>query len=257
MQFVSRKVTHPNGQIDRNLALQQLESHPQFKKGSVIVSMKQEKGKWVATIHEPVTQTKEAAPPPFAPPSEDGPPSDDSAPSESKDDAPKKEEGESEDKPKKEEGGEKASLDSVMHLLTDIAKAVGVPVGGPGPEGPGPEGPLGPGGPDSPPLPPEGGAPHDETSPVPGEPNTKQIIHRKAPPGATPVGAPAFASVQEKTAAPKVASFEVEEPFDGTIKEAMTEIESVYGPYGYKVKKIREARNEQGQRVIRARVSVR
>jgi hypothetical protein len=250
MEFTARTVTHPDGSIEKEAALTQLKAHPQFKPGTVIINFEKRAGRWVAQLHEP----KVAAPNPFG--ESDGPPSSDdsSAPSEPKEDAPKEEsDGDSKEDKSESKDTEKVDLHSIMDLVQQIAAAVGVPA--PGPEGDSPHDPLAPEG-DGPPLPPEGGVPpHDETSPVPGDPNTKQIIHRKAPPGATPVGSPAFAST--KQASPKVASFDVEEPFDGSVREAKEEIESLYGPYGYKVKKIREAKTEDGKRVIQARVSVR
>jgi hypothetical protein len=263
MEFIARTVIGPpSDKIDEKTARSRLEKHPQFKPGSVIVAMEQQGGKWVAKLHEP----KVAAPPPFG---ESGPPSGEDSPPPSepkKEDGPPKDEGEGGEKPKNDKDnkddatGEKISIEKVFDLVQQIAQAVGVAGAGPagldGPPGAGPAGPaLGPHA-----TPPEGGPPHDETSQVPGSPDTKQIIHRKAPPGATPVGSPAFASTQSpQVPRPKVASFQVEEPVpdDFPIKQAKEEIEAMYGPHGYKVKRIREDRSESGERVIRALVSVR
>lgn len=260
MEFIARTVEHPNGRISKEIAEGQLKRHPQFVPGTLIVGMEHRAGKWVATLHEP----KVASPPPFATDDADSPAGD----SEPKDDAPKSDDSDKDKKTdsdnKDDDTGEKISIEKVFDLVKQVAQAVGVAPDGPsspdGSEGLGDE--LGgPEGLDGPPPPPhggpEGGPPHDETSAVPGSPDTKQIIHRKAPPGAVPVGAPAFASTRQ--AAPKVATFDVEEVVanDMPLHVAKDEIESMYSPHGYRVRNIAEGRDEQGRRTIRARVSVR
>jgi hypothetical protein len=102
------------------------------------------------------------------------------------------------------------------------------------------------------------------------------------PPGATPINTPAFASVQktacndcghgecdgncancpeckskESHIVGRVASFTATEVTAMSISEAKAELEGLYGPHGYKVKQIREARNEAGERVLHALLSVR
>lgn len=253
MEFIARTVTHPNPRLTKEAAIESLKKHPEFKQGTVIVKLEQKDGHWTASLHEPKT----AGPPPFLDDeaNSESAPTDEVKPDEPMDEAP------SEDAPsdsdgddKKDKSDKKPSIESVMELVEQIAKAVGVPTGGEGgPEGPEGMGkepmddPLPPPGMDGPPGPPPG-------APKPGLGGPKETIHRKAPLGVTPIGAPAYAST--KVAAPKVASFEVEEPWDGTVKEAMDAINAQYGPHGYQVRKIKEA-EVNGTRVIRARVSVR
>lgn len=288
MEYIARTVTNPNTKISRDEAESQLRAHPQFKVGTVIVNLDQRRSGWVAQIHEPKVakcecwdgykrvpgkkpcepgscekcdkdRDKKKSAAPFPPPtdSEDSPvPSEsEDKPSEDEDpladlldeDAPK------EDSKDEDSKSEKVDLNKIMDLVTQIAQAVGVsPEGlgsdGPpaGPEGHGPHGP-GPGG--DPASLPEAGPAHDQTVDMGN--NVKQIIHRKAPPGATPVGSSAFASVG------KVASFQVEEPTNLTLAAAKAEIEDIYGSHGYRVKKIAEASDSNGNRTVRALVSVR
>jgi hypothetical protein len=256
MEFIARTVVHPNGRLAKQAAEDQLKQHPQFVPGTVIVAMNQDKGTWVAELHEPKT----AAPNPFASDDAESPvdspePSSDSAPSDEGDDKPKddeKGEDKGDDKKDKGKGGiEQQLLDLVQQIATAVGVAPTPDLLPDGAEDLGPEGPPPSAGPH--PHGPEGGPPHDETTSVPGSPDTKQIIHRKAPPGAVPVGAPAFAST--KQAAPKVATFDVEEPTDMPLHVAKQEIESIYGPHGYAVVKMAEGQDESGRRTVRARVS--
>lgn len=246
MEFTARTVTHPNPRLDKAAAVESLKKHRQFKKGTVIVALEQKKGHWVATLHEP--KGRVAGPPPFL----DDPAKAESAPTdEVKLDDPMEEEipGEEELKDdsgdeEKDKGDEKPSIESVMDLVKQIAEKVGVPVDGGDKPKPSlddmPE-------PMDDPLPPMDGPPAPPPGPPKGGPKPKG-------PMVTPIGSPAFAST--KTASPKVASFEVEEPWTGTIKQAMDAIHEQYGGHGYKVKKIVED-SVDGVRVIRARVSVR
>ncbi len=242
MEFTARTVTHPNPRIEKVAALKSLKQHPEFKPGTIVVSMEQKNSHWVATLHEP----KLAGPPPFLDDEAktEGAPSDDVKPEDSMDDMPEPDEPKEDGEDKKDDKkSEKPSLEGVMDLIKQIAQAVGVPVdGGDKPDLGDMKEPMDdpmPPMPDTPPAPPKGG------------PEPKEMIHRKAPVGVTPIGSPSFASAK-----PKVASFDVEEPWNGTIREAKDAIEGQYGDHGYKVKKIREDVVD-GQRVVRARVSVR
>lgn len=247
MEFTARTVTHPNPKVSKADAEAQLRSHPEFKPGTIIVAMGQKGGQWVASLHEPKLA---GDPPPFAEPSDSAPTDEAKPPSDEDplDEALKDEESkdESSDEPKEDESkSEKVELSEINDLVHQIADAVGVhpdaskdepsdPASGPHPAGP-----------DLPPGP---------AGPPPSDPSTKSIIHRKNPPGAVPIGSPAFASTQ-----PKVASFELSEevPEDFTIAAAKQEIEGLYGQYGYKVKRIAADQTPDGKRVIRAKVSVR
>lgn len=243
MEFIARTVTHPNPKLDKKSAYESLTKHPEFKPGTIIIGMGQENGHWVARLHEP----KLAGPPPFLDDAakEEGAPMDEPKPDLDDMDAADEEAPKDEDK----NDGEKATLEDLTKLVREIAEHMGISPDG-GKDGEGPEEPM------DDPLPPVDGPPEAPPGPPKSGPaGSKEMIHRKAPVGVTPVGSPAFAST--KTAKPKVASFEVEEPWAGTIKEAREAIEAQYGEHGYKVKKIAEALREDGTRVIRARVSVR
>lgn len=145
-----------------------------------------------------------------------------------------------------------AELTSLVHAMAEhmgILPPPGIPGGddmmGPG----GPEGPPGAGGP--PPMGPEGGAGHGGHPSAAGD--HQEIIHKtklkpgEAAPGVTPIGAPAFSSVQASQLQ-RMASFDA---FDDTpqksIKQAKDELEAIYGPYGFKVRQIK--RVENGQRL--------
>ncbi len=255
MEFIARTVTHPNPRLDKTAAIESLKKHPRFKQGTIVVKLEQKEGHWVATLHEP--KGKVAGPPPFLddPVKAESAPTDEVKPDAMEDEgaseeAPKDDSG---DEKKKDDGDKKPSIESVMDLVKQIAEKVGVPVDG----GDGDKPSLDdmPGEPMDDPLPPVDGPPMPPPGPPKGGPaGPKETIHRKAPLGVTPVGSPSFAST--KTASPKVASFDVEEPWTGTIKQAMDAIHEQYGSHGYKVKNIVED-TVDGVRVIRARVSVR
>jgi hypothetical protein len=160
-----------------------------------------------------------------------------------------------------------------MDALTQIGQALGVPIGGmdsmvPGADGGDPMGdPMGgPAGPDAggPPVPP----PHGHGGPPPGHgapgggPDVS--IHERAlkpgevPPGGTPVGAPAFASVAADHpwahTVGKVPHFRVaEELGEGQkIEDAEAELQSIASAGGFKVSTVRPLRGENGERIISA-----
>lgn len=259
---------------DRPTALEQLQSAPGFPKGAVIHDIREEDGHWLAEIK--LAETKESTPPPFAPkdeaPSDEapdsGPPSED-APAEEPAEEPKEEK--AEEKPKgddeKSKGEDKKSLEDTVLDLTDLVHAIAdkLGVGAPGDDNavPGEDGPLGdllppPEAPPGPPTKPPGVA-----GPAgPHGPGKKPSV---PPLGVTPVGSPAFASTQAssdqvpadhpwKDLIGKVATINVSEPTDMTLKEANVELKALAEPYGYKVRRMREDQ-EDGKRVIRALVS--
>lgn len=237
MEFIARTVTHPNPKLSKEEALKSLKAHPEFVPGTVIVSVDNKKNHWVANLHEPKTAT----PPPFLSEESDGAPTDEVKPEDPMKEEPSELKDELEGEPKDDEKSEKIEIGEVMDLVKQIAKAVGV-----APEGEGKE-------PMDDPLPPmDGPGPPPMDGPPKGPAAPKETIHRKAPMGVTPIGSPSFASAK-----PKMASFDVDEPWNGTIREAKDAIEAQYGEHGYKVKKIREAKDSDGARRILARVSVR
>lgn len=171
-----------------------------------------------------------------------------------------------------DDGGDKkeSKEEHILKLLDVIVKALGIdPEGGAGPEGGDDLGvsPLGPGGPDGdvPPPPPGLGTP----TPHGNDSNEQRIIHEKAlkpgevPPGGTPVGAPAFSHVREdhpwKRTAGVVASFSTESvignrPLSQVYDELLVLANEVGG--GYKVKKLEEGVDNNGNRIARALISI-
>lgn len=180
--------------------------------GTEIGAIYEDKGRWAATVFVP-----HVASPPFPPdndneeqdtlpkPKDDSgesPSSDDDSPDEGGDDSAPKPKSDGESKPKSEGKGE----GEVLGLLHQILEALMGPQMPPGPGAGGPMGaPPGMGGPPKPPGPP---MPPPGPPGPPGGPGGRiqEVIHRKtlrpgdAPPGTTPVGAPALSSVQSLTA---------------------------------------------------------
>lgn len=211
MQYTKRSVRSRPG-LSQEEALDSLQSHPQFRPGSKIASIRRRGKVWVADLLEP----KVAGP--FPPSGDDGPPEEgpsDSGPPEEESDGPPP--GESDSPPEdgggdgppdaeggppkpggeKGEGGKGGVENQILHTLQQILHALsGGPVdpgmGGPddlGPDLGGPPAPHGPpGGPGAGGLPPGGGAGagHSARPLKPGDAPNK--------PGSVPVGAPAFAS---------------------------------------------------------------
>jgi hypothetical protein len=202
MQYETRPFRSPPG-LTRKQALSSLQNSPVFPPGSIIEDFRAAaNGQWVAEVRLPVKQGG----PPF-PPSDEGPdeepskpafpddgsddgpddepsePSDDES-SESGDEGPPKPEGEK--KPEGKGGTEQAILQTLQQILHALQGGAG-PAGGMG----GPDAAVpGPGGKSAPPKGPAGlpGAP---------KPPTRALRPGDAPPGSTPVGAPAFASTRE------------------------------------------------------------
>lgn len=230
MEFITRTLQSDPG-MDQKEALLSLQSHPSFKPGTMIASVRRKKNVWVAELLEPKTAEfppkaddggeEEASEPKSespAPKGDGGPPSDpdndgdnDSSPSGDTDkdgagapggDKPAP----GGDKP----GGEKPKGDTetaILHTLQQILHALqggGAPEGLGGPDALGP----GPGGIDGPPPPkggPAGGPPPGGPAGGPpgkgGKPGLfggpKAMKPGDTPPGGTPVGAPAFASTKQ------------------------------------------------------------
>ena len=279
--MATHTATHPNAKLSQEEALRQLYAHPQFPKGGRVVAVEKTASGWVAKFE---TKTAEFPPPKGdnddaeAPPKPAGPDSDDDDAAPSKDDDSKP--SDSEDSPLGDElEGEEPKKPSVEEavaqltsLVTQIAEAVGVSPHG-GHEGPpaGPEGPLGPhGGPHPPAGPPAGGPPAGPPGAGGGKaPARPPLRPGMAPPGTTPVGAPSFASVNDglpkeahltedeakiaSSAADFVVSAAVEK--DDTIADCQRAVEAKWGPHGFTVKRMVEGTDDEGNRVVRARIS--
>lgn len=232
MLYAKRTVRCSAKGITRETARTSLESSDQFTEGSELIDLRRRGEMWVATVLEPKIaefppsddddgDSGESGPPKADSESDsDGPPSDDGPPM---GDGPPKEKG---------KGGEKAELSAVLDILSLIADKLGV---GPGAMAPGGEDPMMGGGP--PPPPPPG--------PPMGGPAQMDVRHKTkmkpgdAPPGSTPIGAPAFASTLAR-----LASFDAFDDTPGkSIKTAKEELESLYGPHGFQVRQIKRVEN--------------
>lgn len=215
MEYKARELTSDPG-MDQREALTALQTHPSFKSGSIVASIRRRKNQWVAEVLEPKTAE--------FPPKEDGGDeggTDDSPASEpKKDEGPPSDEGGDEGPPSldgegppspggdKKPEGKGSTEDAILHTLTQILHAL---QGGGAPEGMGGPDALGPdlGGPAGPP-PPHGGPPAPKGGPPGGPPGGAMkgpppMKPGMTPPGGTPVGAPAFASVNVQSTMPGIA----------------------------------------------------
>lgn len=250
--------------VDRPTALEQLQTAPGFPKGAIVHDFREEDGRWLAEVK--LAETKESAPPPFPPtdgpaddeapdskpPGEDSPADSDSEPSDESKDEPK-------DKDEKSDKGDsKESLEDTVHELSDLVHAIAdkLGVGDAGDDSPLPGDELAGDVPPPPEAPP--GPPHAAPGPKPaGKLKPGEI---PSGPGVTPIGAPAFASVNVPDDHPwkdligKVATITVSEPTVAPLKEAHDELRGLAEPYGYHVRRLRED-TEDGQRVVRALIS--
>jgi hypothetical protein len=242
--------------LTKEAAAEGLVKMPGFPKGASY-TLKDVDGRWFAAVVVPKELTKESAPfppggdgPPSGPPTggpdeESGPPSEDGPPTDEGEDKPKGDDDKSSEGAPKEDG--KLSLEhqlaNLTDMLTKITDALGLssPADGmvPGPDDgavPPPDGPPGlGGGEDGVPKPGEG--PDGKTHTV----HERSLKPNEAPPGTTPVGAPAFGSVQEdhpwKAAIEAgVKEFEVESAIgDQPIATVAHELKTLAAPYGYVV----------------------
>lgn len=252
-------------------------------------ALEQFEGRWVAAI------VHEAAPPFGGPPAPGGPPG--GGPADASEEAPgPKSEGPDDQEPSADEGGapeglggepdgdeggdkkdkkggEGHELHQVLDALTQIAEALGVPLGLGDSPVPGADGLDAPAGPAGPPVPGAGGPPPGHPG-APGAPGgaagahgaDQAIMHMKAlkpgevPPGATPASAPAFSSVREDHPwghiAGQVASFQVDSEIGDTpLADVESELQALASEVGYKVTRFGEGRNDEGQRVASAVIS--
>lgn len=254
--------------LSKAAAEEKLTRDPSFPKGADY-AVTEVDGRWVAAfVHQ-------AAPPfppegssePAAEEEPSTPPSEDDGASADGEDKPfgeKKEEGG--DKPggeKKEHGEGGGELAKIEHMLTTLLTALGL--GGPDAS------PI-PGEEVGPPAPPEGEpgppSPHGDSDVDPRDNKTHTVHERalkpgEAPPGTTPVGSPSFASVSvpedhpwRKEIISGQAEWVVEDSIgaDEKISTIAQELKRFAEPYGYRVKQLKEAR-EDGRRIARAKIS--
>ena len=238
----------PVARITRTAAEAKLKEMPEVA-NATSYNLREIEGIWVAAVTVPKVAgdlTKESAPPPFAPPeadapAEDGPAPDDGAGADNADGEPKpSDEGDGEGG--EEKGGEKSlehQVEALTHMLGTLMEALGL--GDPGAEGPmGHEGEPGPPGPDM--GGPDAGA---------GPPDKHHQIHERAmkpgeaPPGTTPIGSPAFASVQPDHpwagVIGKKRTFTLEEPIgDRTMASVREELNQIAAGTGYSIKRAKE-----------------
>lgn len=275
-QKLTKVVGPPSTTVERSKAIELLYEHPQFPKNARLADIEEENGNWVATLKFadfPFSDDGGEGPddkskPPkknennFEGPNGDnsdepideGPPGDDSDSSDSSD-------SDKGDKDKK--GGEKADLEEVKTLLEGIATALGIPI--PGAEGdspiPGADG-LDAPGPDQVPPPPGAGIPG---GPPPGHgghegpPSQHALKPGEAPPGSTPVGAPAFASTQKENPFPeyigRAQTFEVSDLTDAPLGTCIRELRSMVEPWGYYIHQCKASNTEEGNRRVAALIA--
>lgn len=231
----------PTTEMTRTAAETALQRHPLIREGASY-ALEQHQGHWIASI------IHQAAPPFGGGGDDEAPTPDVSKPDDLGGDGgpPSDDGGDSDGPPKKEKGGSDALLHQVMDALTQIGAALGVPIGVGDSPIPGADAAPAPPGPGGPPPGPPGGGPDvkmHERAMKPGE----------TPPGGTPLGAPAFASVRADHPwahlAGKVASFKVADQIGETpIVEVLDELTSLAKEIGYSAK-VREARDADGNRI--------
>lgn len=226
----------------RKEAEEALVNHPAFVKGSSY-DIDEVEGRWVAAI-----VTAEFPPADEDSPSEEAPeaPEPKEEPSDSESDSEPSDDSDSSDKPEHKEkgkGGVEAQIEHLTQLVTTLVEALGLGEMDPGM--PGEE--MGP-------PPPEHGGPSDK----------QHLIHERAlkpgeaPPGTTPVGSPAFASVDHPWAEMihTAAKFEVDDEIgDESVASVTSTLQSMASEIGYKVAAITPYTNADGKRCARAMIS--
>jgi hypothetical protein len=251
MNYVERKVRSAPG-LSQEDALESLQSHPNYRSGTKIASMRRRGDRWVAVLQVPKTAGgfppggDESGPPP--PKDEggesEGPEEPDEGGPEGLDglDGPPEAPGE-----EKKPGGKGGTEQEMLHVLTEILHAlkggpVGPEMGGPDDMGPGPDAMGGPpphGGHGMPPAGPPGtgGPPMGIGAKLkPGEVPNK--------PGVVPLGAPAFSSTHPlyqriAKVAGRQRHIPVSSPVGMTIKQARVELDPIAHFFGYRVAQIR------------------
>lgn len=241
MKYRSRLVRSKPG-LSQEDALASLQNHPGFKSGTKIASLKKQGSRWVARLLEPTVKKSDfeeelESEEPKDVPSEDGDDDSDDDDLESDFPPPPKDKGDDETDDKK--GGD---LKEVLSLLKDIAGALGIHKGEEdklddlGPELDGPPGP-----PLGGPPPPKEEAPKKPTKLGPGE----------SLPSVTPVGAPAFSSVQQGIESRNLPSFIAETTENLSVKAAKTQLEKAFP--GYRVAQMKRQPDALRALIVRSR----
>lgn len=251
--------------LSREAAERGLQGHPAIRKGASY-AIEPMGDHWVAAIvHESGPpfgggdDEEESPAPQSEGPSPDesaGPPSPDSGGEDSGGDP---DAGDGPPKEKGDKGGEKGEIHQVLDMLQQIGQALGIPLGMGDSMVPGADPMAGPPGPPGMGGPPGAGGPPG----MGGGPDVK--MHERAmkpgetPPGGTPLGAPAFASVRAdhpwSHMAGKVASFRVSKPIgDSSMEIVAREVTALADEIGYNAM-VREDRDSAGNRVATALIT--
>lgn len=248
--YIERRVRSAPG-ISQEEALNSLQSHPNYRRGTKIASFRRRGDRWVADLLIPKTAGE------FPPSDDDGgeepkkPPKDDGG--DEPDDGGQEDPGlpgldgppdgpDDGGPPKEKKGG---GDEMIVHLLTEILHAlkggpVGPGLGGPDDMGPGPDAMGGPpphGGPGLPPTgPPKPGAMGIGAKLKPGEIPNK--------PGMVPIGAPAFSSTHPLAqriakVAGRQRHIPVSSPVGMSVKQAKAELDPIAEFFGYHVAQVR------------------
>lgn len=265
MDYTTRQVRSQPG-LTQEEALQSLQSHPYYRSGTKIASIRRRGDRWVADLLEPKTaefppaeEDADAAPDEAKAEKEEavadeekadeGPDGGDEGPAGLPSDGPPGAPGEE----KKPGGGTETQI---LHVLTEILHALqgGPPsggLGGPDDLGPGLDGPGGPPPHAGPGRPPGGGGMGGGMGG--GRPMKPGEVPNK--PGVTPVGAPAFASLQAKVAsvAGRKRSFKITAPPGAqSVKQVVAAVNQVCVPYGYKVEQVRKVEGRLAALVVKS-----
>jgi len=258
--------------MTREAAVEAAKTSPQFPKNADDITVEELDGHWVAAIHVadnpfggPADATDDAPGPKSEGPGDtqdvkpDDHDSDDGGPPEDHDEL-DGDEGPPKDGDEKDKGGETHKIDALFDAVQKILVALGIPdTEGESPI-PGEEPPEGPPGP-------EAGPPGDEP-PAPEEVHhEKSLKPGEVPPGQTPVGAPAFSSVNPIIARGEkhpwegligvAATFEVEErvPDHFSAADVDEELREIALGTGFKVKQAHVETDANGHRVAKALIS--
>lgn len=264
--------------MSREAAIEAAKSNPQFPKNADDITVEELNGHWVAAIHVadspfggPADETDDAPGPKSEGPGDTKPDISEDVKEEAAEEGEtpeheqkEKEEGDTDDEDKeKGKGGESHKIDALFDAVQKILVALGIPDSEEINPVPGEEPAEGP------PAPPNAGPPSPE--------KPEEVHHEKAlkpgevPPGATPVGAPAFSSVNHpnpiiargdkhpwENLIGTVATFEVEErvPDHYSATDVDAELNEIAYGTGFKVKQAQVYTDKKtGHRIAKALIS--
>jgi len=276
--------------VSKAEALRLAKENPAFPKDADDITLAELDGHWVAAVHiadspfgGPADETEDSPGPKSSGPHDTAPAeggdddgdgkTDDSEPPHKEPDGDEGDGGDGDGPPKDSKGSEKHELSQVLDLLTKVVTALGIPLDQTEGLIPGEEPPGGPPGPDGgPPPPPGAGGPPG--GPPGGAGGPEEIHHEKAlkpgevPPGATPVGAPAFAHTNPIIARGEkhpweqligvAATFELEErvPEHYSAADVDAELQEVAYGTGFNIKQTKVYTDETtGHRIAKVLVS--